>query len=143
MKRGEFLSTITGPISLACVACLASACSKEESGAPAAVNAPAPASGVTVNLDTELKSVNNFVAKNGIIVIRIASGNSAASFVAYSSVCPHAGATVEYIASSSSFLCAAHGSTFSSSGDLVQGPATRGLTKLNLEVSGTTLRVKV
>jgi cytochrome b6-f complex iron-sulfur subunit len=143
MKRGEFLSTITGPISLACVACLASACSKEESGAPAAVNAPSPTSGFSVNLDTELKSVNNFVAKNGIIVIRTASGNSAASFAAYSAVCPHAGATVEYNASSSSFLCAAHGSTFSSTGALIQGPATRGLTKLEVDISGTTLRVKV
>jgi cytochrome b6-f complex iron-sulfur subunit len=143
MKRGEFLSTITGPISLACVACLASACSKEESGAPAAVNAPSPSSGFSVNLDTELKSVNNFVAKNGIIVIRTASGNSAASFAAYSAVCPHAGATVEYNASSSSFLCAAHGSTFSSTGALIQGPATRGLTKLEVDISGTTLRVKV
>ncbi|WP_395768645.1 ubiquinol-cytochrome c reductase iron-sulfur subunit [Aquirufa sp.] len=142
MKRGEFLSTITGPISLACVACLASACSKEENGAPAAVNAPSPNSGFSVNLDTELKAVNNFVARSGIIVIRTASGNTAASFAAYSSVCPHAGATVEYNANSSSFLCAAHGSTFSSTGALIQGPATRGLTKLAVDISGTTLRVK-
>jgi len=143
MKRGEFLSTIAGPVSLACVACLASACSKEESGAPAAMNTPSPSNGFSVNLDTELKSVNNFVAKNGIIVIRTASGNSAASFLAFSSVCPHAGATVEYNSGTSSFLCAAHGSTFSSEGALIQGPATRGLTKLDIEISGTTLRVKV
>lgn len=142
MKRDEFLSTLTGSFSAVCLACMASACSKEDSGAPALMNTPTASNGFTVNLETELKSVNNFVAKSGFIVIRTASGNALSSFVAYSSVCPHAGATVEYNAGSSSFLCAAHGSTFSSTGALIQGPATRGLAKLDLEISGTTLRVK-
>ena len=141
MKRGEFLSTLAGPISVACIACLASACSKEDSGAPSMVNNPGTSSGFTVNLDTELKSVNTFVAKSGFIVIRTASGNTAASFVAFSSVCPHAGATVEYNASTSSFLCPAHGSTFNSAGDRLQGPAPKGLSKLAIEISGLTLKV--
>jgi Rieske Fe-S protein len=114
-------------------------------GAPKAATTPAGpvSSSATINLETELKAVNNFIAKNGFIVIRTATGNTAASFVAFSSVCPHAGATVEYKESSSSFLCAAHGSTFSSSGALTQGPAAVGLTKLDVEITGLTLRVKV
>jgi cytochrome b6-f complex iron-sulfur subunit len=142
MKRNEFLSTLTGSFSVACMACLAQACSKDENGAPAPVNTPSTSAGFTVNLDTDLKAINNFVARNGYIVIRTATGNTAASFVAYSAVCPHAGSTVEYNASTSSFLCPAHGSTFSSTGELIQGPATRGLAKLALEISGTTLKVK-
>jgi cytochrome b6-f complex iron-sulfur subunit len=124
------------------MACLAQACSKDENGAPAPVNTPSTSAGFTVNLDTDLKAINNFVARNGYIVIRTATGNTAASFVAYSAVCPHAGSTVEYNASTSSFLCPAHGSTFSSTGELIQGPATSGLAKLALEISGTTLKVK-
>lgn len=143
MKRGEFLSTLTGPISMACVACLASACSKDENGAPSMMNNPGSTSGFSINLDTELKSVNNFVAKSGFIVIRIATGNAVSSFLAFSSVCPHAGATVEYNATSSSFLCAAHGSTFNAAGERIQGPAPRGLSKLAIEISGSTLRVSV
>ena len=144
MKREEFLTTLTGSFSAVCLACMTSACSEDEMGAPSATNTPAKAttSGFTVNLETELKAVNNFVAKNGVIVIRTASGNTAPSFAAFSSVCPHAGATVEYKESSSSFLCAAHGSTFSSSGALTQGPATIGLTKFNVEITGLTLTVK-
>ncbi len=142
MKRNEFLSTLTGSFSVACMACLAQACSKDENGAPAPVNTPSTSAGFTVNLDTDLKAINNFVARNGYIVIRTATGNTVASFVAYSAVCPHAGSTVEYNASTSSFLCPAHGSTFSSTGELIQGPATRGLAKLALEISGTTLKVK-
>jgi Rieske Fe-S protein len=141
MKRGEFLSTLAGPISMACVACLASACSKDDNGAPSMVNNPGTSSGFTINLDSELKSVNTFVAKSGFIVIRTATGNTASSFVAFSSVCPHAGATVEYNATTSSFLCAAHGSTFNSSGDRLQGPAPKGLSRLSIEITGTTLRV--
>jgi Rieske Fe-S protein len=144
MKRDKFLTTLTGSFSAVCLACMTSACSEDEMGAPKAATTPAgPASSsATINLETELKAVNNFIAKNGFIVIRTATGNTAASFVAFSSVCPHAGATVEYKESSSSFLCAAHGSTFSSSGALTQGPAAVGLTKLDVEITGLTLRVK-
>jgi len=143
MKRTEFLSTFTSGLSVACIACLASACSKDEMGAPAAPSNSNASAGSTINLDMELKSINDFVAKSGFIVIRTASGNAASSFVAFSSVCPHAGATVEYKSNSTSFLCPTHGSTFSGTGALIQGPATRGLTKLDIELSGTTLRVKV
>jgi cytochrome b6-f complex iron-sulfur subunit len=142
MKRKEFLTTLTGSFSVACLACLAQACSKDDNGAPALINTSGSSSGSGINLDTDLKSVNTYVAKNGFIVIRTATGNTLASFVAYSAVCPHAGATVEYNASTSSFLCPAHGSTFSSTGALIQGPATRGLTKLEIEILGSTLKVK-
>ena len=142
MKRNEFLTTLTGSFSVACLACLAQACSKDENGAPAPVNTPGSTSGFSINLDTDLKSVNSYLAKNGFIVIRTATGNTIASFAAYSAVCPHAGATVEYNPSSSSFICPAHGSTFSATGGLIQGPATKGLSKLEIEITGAVLKVK-
>ena len=58
MKRGEFLSTLAGPISMACVACLASACSKDDNGGPSMVNNPGTSSGFTINLDSEF--INNW-----------------------------------------------------------------------------------
>lgn len=148
MKRTKFLNTMTGGLAAVCVSCLAAACAKEENPAPSGSTPssnPGQSSGsnsFTVKLDSELRAVNDFIAKNGVILIRIASGNAVSSFLAVSSVCPHAGATVEYVNTKSSFLCAAHGSTFSSDGSLVSGPATRGLTKLLIEISGTTLTVK-
>jgi cytochrome b6-f complex iron-sulfur subunit len=143
INREEFLNKLTGGLAVTCVACMAAACSKEESVTP--VNTTIPVgntSGVIVNLATELKNVNDFVAKTGVIVIRTAAGNTANSFLAFSSSCPHAGATVEYNSSTTSFLCAAHGSTFSANGSLVNGPATTGLKKLNIEITGSTLSVK-
>lgn len=147
MKRKDFLSTLSGGLAVTCVSCLTLACSKEAMNAPTPVSSPStgsnPSSNVfTVNLATELKAVNDFVAKSGIIVIRTSTNNVAASFNAFSSVCPHAGSTVEYNNSKSSFLCAAHGSTFNADGSLGLGPATRGLTKLVVDVTGTNLTVK-
>lgn len=146
MKRAKFLTTVTGGLATVCVSCLAAACSKDAAPSPsAAASTPITSPGsnaFTVKLDSELKAVNDFISKSGIILIRLATGNVASSFLAVSSVCPHAGATVEYNNTKSSFLCAAHGSTFGSDGSLVLGPATKGLTKLLVEITGTTLTVK-
>lgn len=143
MNREEFLNKLTGGLAATCVACLAAACSQDEPVTPGGGNGPiVPTSGLTVNLATEIRNVNEFIAKSGAIVIRTATGNTAASFLAFSSSCPHAGATVEYNSSTSSFFCAAHGSAFSASGALVQGPATIGLTKLSVDITGTTLTVR-
>jgi thiosulfate dehydrogenase (quinone) large subunit len=63
------------------------------------------------------------------IVIHTAAG----PFVAYNAVCPHMGCTVGYSAATEIIVCPCHGSEFQvSDGDLIQGPATRGLTKLNV-----------
>jgi Rieske Fe-S protein len=147
MKRTQFLNTVTGGLAAVCVSCLAAACSKSDAPTPNSTPSTNPgqsagSNSFTVKLDSELRAVNDFISKSGIILIRIATGNLASSFLAVSSVCPHAGATVDYNNTKSSFLCTAHGSTFSSDGSLVSGPATKGLTKLLVEISGTTLTVK-
>ena len=149
MKRTKFLETVTGGLAAVCVSCLAAACAKDEAPTPNAGSTPgtnpgqsAGSNAFTVKLDSEIKAINDFISKNGIILIRIAAGNVASSFLAVSSVCPHAGSTVEYNNTKSSFLCAAHGSTFGSDGSLVSGPAAKGLTKLVVEIAGTTLTVK-
>ena len=140
MNREEFLNKLSGGLAATCVACLAAACSKDEPVTPG-TNTPIT-SGVTVNLATELRNVNDFIAKSGVIVIRTATGNTVNSFAAFSSVCPHAGATVEYNSSTSSFFCAAHSSSFSANGSRLQGPADKALTKLTVEITGSTLTVK-
>jgi cytochrome b6-f complex iron-sulfur subunit len=146
MKRKEFLSTITGGITATCVACLAAACSKEEMVTPTSGgSSTTPSQGstpITVNLSTELRAVNDFISKSGVIVIRTSAGNNPSNFLAVSSACPHAGSTVEYNNSKSTFFCSAHGSAFASDGALVTGPATKGLSKLSVEITGTNLVVK-
>ena len=142
MKRTQFLHTVTGGIAAACVSCLAAAWSSSEAPTPSPPGQVPISNAFTVNLNSELRGINEFISKNGIILIRLATGDVPSSFLAVSSICPHAGATVDYLSTKSSFLCLAHGSTFSSDGSLLTGPAAQGLSKLVVQIVGATLTVK-
>ncbi len=114
MERKDFLNKLTGGLALTCVACMMEACSKDDAPANGSQNGgDNTAVLLTVNLSNELLSVGDFVSRSGIIVVRIATGNEVSSFTAFSSVCPHAGATVTYVQNTNSFNCSAHQSNFS------------------------------
>ena len=90
MKRSKFLHSVSGGLAAVCVSCLAAACSKDEAPSPVSstspITNPAPNPGsnaFTVKLDSELRAVNDFISKNGIILIRIAAGNIASSFLLF------------------------------------------------------------
>jgi len=146
MDRKEFLNQLTGGLAVTCVACMMEACSKDSAtpGGGGGNTNPPPGNMVllTVNLNSQLLAVNDFVAGGGVIVVRTAAGNVVSSFAAFSSVCPHAGGTVEFRPQSTSFNCPLHNSNFSISGAVTGGPAATGLTKKTVEISGTTLTVK-
>ena len=58
---------------------------------------------------------------------------TAGDFVAFDAVCPHAGCTVAYQRSARIIACPCHGSEFdASTGDVIRGPATRGLTTISV-----------
>ena len=63
----------------------------------------------------------------------IALQPSAGTFLAYDAVCPHAGCQVNYYAANDLLVCPCHGSQFEvSTGNVLSGPAPRGLTKLKV-----------
>jgi thiosulfate dehydrogenase (quinone) large subunit len=56
---------------------------------------------------------------------------SPSSFVAFDTVCPHAGCTVQYDSSQRLFVCPCHGSEFNArTGAVEVGPAPSGLRKI-------------
>jgi thiosulfate dehydrogenase [quinone] large subunit len=58
---------------------------------------------------------------------------AAKDFVAYDTVCPHLGCTVQYAPSANLMICPCHGSQFDvTNGAVLNGPAQRGLTKLDV-----------
>ena len=152
MNRKTFINQITGGLTLTCISCMMQACSKEEGSTPTNNNNnnnnsntnTNPISNIllTVNLSSQLLAINDYVLDNGVIVVRISTGNVATSFVAFSSACPHAGATINFVKSSNSFNCSAHGSNFSINGSVTNGPASSALKKKTIEVTGNTLNVK-
>jgi Rieske Fe-S protein len=90
----------------------------------------------------ELLAVKDFISSKGIIVVRIADGNLASSFVAFFNACTHEGAAVEYDADTNGFICPRHFATFSISGAVTGAPAPAPLTARTVAVSGSTLTVK-
>jgi thiosulfate dehydrogenase [quinone] large subunit len=61
-------------------------------------------------------------------------------FTAYNAMCPHAGCAVQFVSGSAGFVCPCHGSTFDSTGNVTQGPASTGLTKIPVAVDGQQVR---
>ena len=56
-------------------------------------------------------------------------------FAAFDAICPHQGCTVGYSNAEGEFVCPCHGSRFDGrTGALINGPATRGLAPIPLDV---------
>jgi cytochrome b6-f complex iron-sulfur subunit len=138
MERRKFIGTLTTPVITACAVCLG-ACSKSSSGSTSGTTAAS----VDFNLDlsTSLLTVGSSVVKDSVIVVRLAAGNTASSFTAVQVNCTHEGTSINYNAQAGQFVCPNHGSTFTTSGAVTLGPASKALKLYNVVVNGTSLRV--
>ena len=142
MQRKEFLDKISGGLALTCVSCMMAACSKDSNPSVDNTNNQGNTVLLTINLANQLIAVKDFISSKGIIVVRIADGNLASSFVAFFNACTHEGAVVGYDANTNGFVCPRHGATFSISGAVTGAPAPTALTPRTVTVSGSTLTVK-
>lgn len=137
MDRKEFLIT-SGKIAVFTVAstCFFN-CGSNSSDS---INAPTNVD-FTIDLSTQegqpLSNVGGSVYKNGIVIARV----SQSQFTALSQACTHQGTTVNYEPGSSRFHCPNHGSNFDINGNVINGPASRNLTKYNTTLNGNSLRV--
>lgn len=87
--------------------------------------------------NTALKNNGGFLVRNGVIVAKTTAG----AYIAVASACTHQGTTVQYQVNNSRFFCPNHGSNFSESGSVLNGPANRPLKQYSTQLTGTTLRV--
>ncbi|MES2329539.1 MAG: Rieske (2Fe-2S) protein [Bacteroidota bacterium] len=137
MERRAFLGTLTGPVVAACAVCMG-ACSKSSNGngSIGGVNA-----NFTVDLATNLTTVGSSVVSNGVIIVRLATGNVPASFTAVQVACTHEGTSIAYNSSAGKFICPNHGSTFTTTGAVTLGPATSNLKTYNIAIAGNIMTV--
>lgn len=95
----------------------------------------------TLNLSDSSNATLNknggFLVRNGVIVARTTAG----VFIAVASACTHQGTTVQYQGNNKRFFCPNHGSNFSESGSVLNGPATQPLKQYNTQLTGTVLRI--
>jgi cytochrome b6-f complex iron-sulfur subunit len=143
MNRRELIQRVlVGSTVLLVVPSVLQSCSKDPSTDPG--NTPSPGSGGPITLDlsqavnSTLNTIGNSKVVNGVIII-----NTSAGFVALSSVCTHQGATVGYDSTSGNIVCPRHGSQFSTTGAVVNGPAESPLKKYTVTLDNNILTVAV
>ncbi len=130
---------------VACAGCgLASCGSKGNDPSPSLAPNPPPAgSGAlfAANLNAELLNIGDSKVSDGVILVRIAAGNTAAAFTAVQISCTHQGGTIAFNTSQDRFICPLHGSEFSTAGAVLLGPAVLPLQEYKVVVADTTLTV--
>jgi cytochrome b6-f complex iron-sulfur subunit len=83
-----------------------------------------------------LLTTGNYLVVSDIIIM-----NRGDSFLALSSKCTHNNCTVSYDHSKSNLPCPCHGSVFSTTGDVLNGPAETALKKYTLSRDGNILTI--
>lgn len=98
-------------------------------------------SGTTVDLTlskyASLNTSGGYAYVGNIIVI-----NSAGTYIALSKICTHEGCTVAFSSAADKIVCDCHGSSFSKSGSVLNGPATSPLKLYTVTQEGDILTIK-
>ncbi|MCL6523086.1 MAG: Rieske (2Fe-2S) protein [Thermoflavifilum sp.] len=138
MERKAFLQLLGIAAAAACAGCL-SACSKSNNSATPSGN-PDP-SAISIDLNSQLQQVGDYVVTHGVIIARLSAGNTPSAFVALSAYCTHQGTIVSYVASQQLFYCPNHGSEFSTTGAVLRGPAASPLKQYTVQINNNILTV--
>lgn len=139
MKRRELLRSIAaGTTAVFVVPSLLTSC-EEESIDPDDNNG-SNTDELTIDLTegkySDLVNTGGFVIEGSIIIFNTGDG-----FLALSSKCTHSGCTVNYNHSSGNLPCPCHGSVFSTSGSVLNGPAESPLKKYDITQEGDILTI--
>ncbi len=86
----------------------------------------------------DLASVGGYIYSGNLIVFRTGQD----SYMALSKTCTHQGCEVVYNHSTGDVPCPCHGSKFTTSGTVTNGPATSNLKSYTVKKEGDTLRIQ-
>ena len=139
MNRRELIRNIAaGTVTLFVVPTAFTSCEDEFPG-PDDNNNP---DNTTLTIDltaakySNLGSAGGFVKEGDIIII-----NTGDEFIALSNICTHQGCVVSYDSEENKLPCPCHGSVFSTSGSVLEGPADSPLKKYELTQEGDILTI--
>jgi cytochrome b6-f complex iron-sulfur subunit len=142
MDRRELIQRVLlGTTALILIPSAFTSCSKEGEPTPNPNPNPGPSgSKITLDLTLPENAVLNTTGGSKIVqtllVVNIGTG-----YIALSSICTHEGCTVAYNAAAGNVKCPCHGSTYSTTGSVVIGPATASLTSYPASKSGNILTI--
>jgi cytochrome b6-f complex iron-sulfur subunit len=136
MDRKEFISLVGIAAGGALLVSCFDGCKKDSSSEAAHATIDFTLD-LNASSNAALKNNGGFIVNQGVIVARTSSG----TYIAVASACTHQGTTIGYQFSSNQFKCPSHGSVFSSTGAVVNGPAATPLQQFNTSLNGNNLRV--
>ena len=141
MERRAFLGSLTGPVVAVCAVCMG-ACSKSSSTSSASsASTGAVNANFTVDLNSNLTTIGSSLVQSGVIIVRLAAGNTPGSFTAVQVACTHEGTSINFNQSANKFICPNHGSTFSTTGVVTLGPAASSLKAYNITINGSVMTI--
>lgn len=139
MTRKEFLDSVgISAVALTMLGC--EACKKDSSSGSGSTSGPSNVDftlDLTSSVNTALLSNGGYLVSNGVIVARTTAG----SYIAVQSSCTHESYTLIYQGINSRFYCTNHGASFSNTGAVLNGPASKSLKVYNTTLTGSSLRV--
>jgi cytochrome b6-f complex iron-sulfur subunit len=147
MERKDFIEKVgLGTASLLLFGCM-QACSKAETVIAAMNNNNGSTTPKTVDFTINISiapynALNTpggyyIDSTNSIIIARTLKNE----FIAVSSICTHANVTIEYQGANNRFFCSGHGSTFTNTGAVTNGPAAQALKQYKTTLTGNNLRI--
>lgn len=139
MKRRQFLkSGIYSSFVFATAPALVASCKKDDEKEE---TSGIPNTGIQIDLSTatytSLNTAGNYVYYQNIIIF-----NTGTSFLALSRVCTHEGCPVTYDHGAGNIPCGCHGSKFTTTGSVINGPAAVALKSYSVTKNGNILTIK-
>ncbi len=149
MERDEFLKSLGISLAMVCAGTCLQSCGKgdDDTGTPNPGQGGGGGGGgssntVSVDVST-MAAIGNQTKANGVLFIRMAAANVAASFVATEAICPHQGGGLNWQSGNSQIQCDNHFSTYNIAGAVTgqptDGGSTRNLKIYTLALTGTRL----
>jgi cytochrome b6-f complex iron-sulfur subunit len=144
MDRREVIQRVLlGGAALLVIPSTFTSCSKKSDLVPDPNPGPGP-SGSKITIDLTLADYAALNTTGGSKIVQtLLVVNTGTSFIALSSVCTHLGCTVGYDSLSGNIKCPCHGSTFSTTGSVVAGPALTSLASFPASKTGNILTIQL
>ena len=142
MNRRELIQKVLlGTTALIVIPSAITSCSKDPGPDPGP--GPVPGSKITIDLTLAAYSALNNDGGTKIVQTIIVANTGGGVFIALSSVCTHEGCTVAYFLASDNIQCPCHGSVYSKSGSVVNGPAPTALKSYIVNKAGNILTINL
>jgi cytochrome b6-f complex iron-sulfur subunit len=117
-------------------------CSKDSTTDPGGGNTPPSGTKIIIDLTLPENAVLNSTGGSKVVQT-ILVANTGTGYIALSSICTHQGCIVGYDTPSGNIKCPCHGSQFTSTGSIVNGPAATPLQAFPVSKTGSTLTISV